>query len=248
MDEAQKRRAKRKKFPLPNIRMKFENEIAVLKACVEFSKYGSKPVTYKDLKIPGIHLKNIPSELVFLNSINLLNKGGKRGEYIPTPEAISFVISLNEGKVEEAKRILANVLRTSWFGELVLKSLKIKEEITLDDLTKLLGGEAHIDSKSDVSAIKRLFEWLEYAEIVELESDKIKLKADKIPDKVQVVEQERIEKFEEQEKVGKTSEITINLSFLIDPKAADEKDLKEIAKKIKDLIQEIKKELKNEKF
>ncbi len=238
------KRREKKKRPLPNIRLKLENEIAVLKACVEFSKYGTEPVTYKDLKIPGIHPTNISLELVFLSSINLLNPGSKRGEYIPTPEAVNFVSKLNEGKVEEAKRVLAEVLRTTWFGDLVLKSLKIKEEPTLNELIEVVGKEAHVDLKSDLRAIKRLLEWLKYADIIESEGEKVRLKADTIQ------EPEHVERIEKSERVEKSGEITINLSFLIniDLRTTDEEDLKEIAKKIKGLIREIRKELKEENF
>ncbi len=238
-----RRKRDEKRRPLPNIRLKLENEIAVLKACVEFSKYGTEPVTYKDLKIPGIHPNNISLELVFLSSINLLNLGSKRGEYTPTPEAVNFVNKLNEGKVKEAKKVLAEVLRTTWFGDLVLESLKIKEELTLNELIKVLGKDAHVDLKSDLRAIKRLFEWLEYAGIIELKGDKVRSKADTIQ------EPDHVGKIEKSERVEKASEIIINLSFLIniDPSTTKE-DFKEIAKKIKGLIQEIRKELKEENF
>lgn len=196
------------------------------------------------MKIPGIYPTNISSELIFLSSINLLNLGSKRGEYIPTTGAVNFVSKLNEGKVKEAKMVLAMVLRTTWFGDLVLKSLKIKEELTLNGLVDVVGKEAHANLKSDLRAIKRLFEWLEYAGIIELEGDKVRLKADTIQ------EPEHVERIEKPERVKKDGEITINLSFLIniDLRTTDEEDFKEIAKKIKGLIQEIRKELKERNF
>ena len=45
-----KRKTKSKKYPLPEARLKFEEELKVLKALVEYSNKGKEPVSNKDVE------------------------------------------------------------------------------------------------------------------------------------------------------------------------------------------------------
>jgi len=234
-DNQKKMMRSKKKFSLPQKRMSFENELAVLKGVVEFSEKGNKPVTYKDIKIPGVCLTNVSSELSFLRSIDFLRDGDKRGTYIPTPQAINFVNNLNWNKEAEAKRILRQMLLKAWFGNLTIRLLKIKE-LSIEDLISELGKEAMADPKKDRKSIERLIEWLKYAEIIEISEDnKVNLK-EAIPTIVEVEKPQIKSVMEKESKMA----ININLLFLVEVNSQTKKeDIIKIIKTIKSAIQEV---------
>ena len=234
-DNQKKMMRSKKKFSLPQKRMSFENELAVLKGVVEFSERGNKSVTYKDIKIPGVCSTNVSSELSFLRSIDLLRDGDKRGTYIPTQQAINFVNNLNWNKEVEAKRILRQMLLKTWFGNLTIGLLKIKE-LSIEGLISELGKEAMADPKKDRKSIERLIEWLKYAEIIEISEDnKVNLK-EAIPTIV------KVEKPQIKSVIEKESKMTININllFLVEVNSQTKKeDIIKIIKTIKNAIQEV---------
>lgn len=234
-----KKRTKRK-YPLPEKRIKFENEIDILKGVVEFSDKGDQPVSYKDIKI-GLSPSAISSELTFLESINIINKE-KWGKYLPNQEAIEFVNNLNLGNEKEAKKILRNILINTWFGKLAFKLLNIKKECDINTFISELGKESAADPKKDKKAVKKLVEWLKYAEIIEIgEDNQVKLKVSK-PTKE--AEKEIVEMARKEEKAKSEediSRISINITFLIQVNSqTKEDDIKKLIQTIKDIIQEIK--------
>ncbi len=237
VDETKDKMRINRKYPLPRADMSFENEIAVLKAIVEFSNRGKKAVTYKDVKVPKVSAARISSELNFLESINILKQGDKRGEYLPSQEIIEFVDNLNWGKEAEAKIVLRQLLINTWFGDLTVKLLNVKE-VSVDELIAELGKEATADPKRDKKGVTRLVEWLKYADILEIdENNEVRFKeAIQLPPAVKVEKQEIKSITEKESKIA----ININISFLIevDPQTKKE-DIIKLIKKIKDAIREI---------
>ena len=226
------------KYPLPNAEMKFENEIAILKAIVEFSNKGKRAITSKDVKVPGVSRPRIGGMLKFFESINLLTKVDKKGEYQPCRELIDFVNNLNRGKEEKAKEILRQILLKTWFGDLTVKLLRVKE-LSIDDLIVELGTEAMANPKKDKKKITRLIEWLKYADILEIdENNKVKIKKVKISQlPTREVEKQQIKLVREKE--SKTA-ININVSLLIEVNSQTKKeDIVKIIKMIKNAIREI---------
>ncbi|MCD6371832.1 MAG: hypothetical protein J7L39_03895 [Candidatus Aenigmarchaeota archaeon] len=228
-----------KKYPLPRADMSFENEIAVLKAIYEFSNRGKKPITYKDVRVPKVSPTRISSEFNFLASINLIAQGKKRGEYIPTKEIIEFVNNINWDKETEAKGIIRKILLNTWFGNMTVRLLKVKE-LSLDELISELGKQAVADPKKDKKGVKRLIEWLKYAEIIDVDNNKVKLKkATQIPQK-ETKEEIEVSKIIPSEKEKLPESIGINVSFMIkiDPDTKKEEIIKTI-KTIKDVLKEL---------
>ncbi len=229
-----------KKFSLPQAGMSFENEIAVLRAIFEFSNKGKKAIMYRDIKIPGVSPNRISSELNFFESIKLLNKGDKRGKYLPSKKLIEFINNLIWNRESEAKNILKEILLETWFGNLTKQLLNIKE-ISLDDLISQLGKESFADPKKDKRTIERLIEWLKYAEIIEVDkNNKVKLK--EILEPIKNVKETPTEIIKEEKlNYKRRKEISINISFLIEINSQTNKEeIKKIIKTIKEAINETK--------
>ena len=237
-DNKTKRTRPKRKYPLPNAEMKFENEIAILRAIVEFSNKGEKTIISKDVKVPRVSRPRIGGMLKFFESINLLTKVDKQGEYKPCRELIDFVNNLNWGKEEKAKEILRQILLKTWFGDLTVKLLRVKE-LSIDDLIAELGTEAMANSEKDKKKITRLIEWLKYTDILEIdENNKVKIKKVEIS-QLPATEVEKHQINPVREKESKTA-ININVSLLIEVNSQTKKeDIVKIIKAIKNAIQEI---------
>ncbi len=233
-----KRMITKRKHPLPGADMRFENEIAILKASVEFSNKGEKVITYKDVKVPGVQPTRISNMLKFFESIKLLTKVNKPSGYKPSKELIDFINNLNWNKEEEAKEILRQRLLETWFGDLAVRLLRVKD-ISIDDLTAELGKESMADPNKDKKKVTRLINWLKYADILEIdENNKVKIKKVEISQlPTTEVEKQQIRPVRKEE--SKTA-ININLSFLIEVNSqTKEEDVVKIIKTIKNAIQEI---------
>lgn len=240
MDETKKETKKSRidrKYLLPTSGMSFENELAVLKAIVEFSSGGKKAITYKDVKVLKVTATRISSELKFLASINALKKGNKRGEYLPLQEIINFVNNLKWNKERDAKNILRQLLLNTWFSNLTVKLLNVKET-SVKNLVAEIGREAMADPEKDKKSVNRLIEWLKYADILEIdENNKVKLKKDIQPPPRVEAEKQQIKPMVEK---GSKIAININVSFLIEVDSQTKKeDIVKIIKMIKDSLQEI---------
>lgn len=170
------RKRTKRKYSLPEAKLKLEKEIQVLKAFVEHSDKGEKAVSYRDIR--GVANKaSVSSELAFFADAGLAVKE-KGSKYVPTKKVIEFVKHA-EWDEEGAKNILKQILLNTWFGELTKKILKTTGHKKLKDLIKELGITAEADNKKDEKAIRRLIEWLEYAGIVEIDGNEdVSLKDD----------------------------------------------------------------------
>jgi len=234
-----KRKRIRRKHSLPRGDIKFENEIAILKGFVEFSNKGKKPVKYDEIRVIKVHKTIISSELNFFADIGLAEKV-KGSRYRPTSKTIDFVNNLNWGKEKKAKNVLRSVLLDCWFGKLVSKLLTISVEVTVDDLIQELGIEAEADPEKDKKSVERLVEWLEYANVIEMdENKKVTLKQDSIlaPEEVQETTIETTKKEEKQ--LQKISKAEISISFLVQVTPQTKKEeIEKIIKIIKEVIRE----------
>ncbi|HEC76410.1 MAG TPA: hypothetical protein ENI33_04020 [Thermoplasmatales archaeon] len=127
-----------------------------------------------------------------------------------------------------------------WFGKLVTKLLTISAEITVDDLIQELGVEAEADPEKDKKSVERLVEWLEYANVIEIdENKKVRPKQDLIlaPEEMQETAIETTKKEEKQlQKIFKT-EVSISFLVQVTPQTKKE-EIKKIFKTIKEAIRE----------
>ena len=241
----------KRKYPLPRADMSLEKEIDVLKGLVQFSNKGDQPVKYDEIKIPKIHPTRVSAELKFLASIGLAERKAK-GIYVPTSKAIEFVNTLNWKKEEDATQIIKEVISKSWFGDLVIKMLNITKEASLGNIISELGKTVEGDPKKDVKAIKRLVEWLKYAEIIEIDENEIvHLKevstsqnveeksppAEKIESVSKTIMEEEMVKSEGLEKVQKGILLNLTINLQIDSNTDIER-IREIIRVIKKYLVE----------
>lgn len=80
------------KYPLPSKRISFETQLDLIKAYVVVSKDGKEPVNYNSFKsLVDLHPTVISSNNEFFENIGLIKEvKGKRGNYLPTEEAIKL--------------------------------------------------------------------------------------------------------------------------------------------------------------
>jgi len=89
----------------------------------------------------------------------------KRGYYVPKLEIINFSRSLPWDQ-ENAKRSLREILKNTWFGDLVIKKFELKASYPESELVNSLGRESGaLDDQA--TSLKRLIELLEYSEIIQ---------------------------------------------------------------------------------
>lgn len=229
-----KRKRLKRKYSLPRADITLEREIEILKGLVTFSEDGKKPVKYNEITI-GIHPTAISTELNFFASINIAEKK-KGGKYIPTQFAKEFITTLDWNE-QNGKEMVGNFLLATWFGKIVNNMLTIKRELDINNLISELGRIAKADPKSDRKAIKRLLEWLQFGEVIEIgENGIVKLKR-----RARL----KVEKPEEKLVIRKEEEIIsphkgkINILFVVEitPETKQE-DIKKIIKAIKNGLKE----------
>lgn len=73
----------------------------------------------------------------------------------------------------KSKSLFKKILSNTWFVELTRKILKVKHNIKIDGLIKELGRECNADPSKDIRALKRLVEWMKWANIIKEEEEKI---------------------------------------------------------------------------
>jgi hypothetical protein len=159
----------KRKYPLPRSDISFGREIQLIKAIAEFSEKGCKTIDYKSVKI-GIHPTAISSELQYFESLGLVKKE-KNGKYSVDAKVIEFVDNLNWNKELEAKEILRNIVKESWFGSLTIKIIKIKGKVKKGELLSELGKEAGAHPVKDKKSIERLIEWMKYSELINIDEN-----------------------------------------------------------------------------
>jgi len=254
MEEKNEKKIKRKrikrKYSLPETRLSFEKELDVLKALVEFSQKGEKPILWQDIQGIGTQTY-MSSELSFFADAGLAIKE-KGSKYLPTSEVIEIVNNLEWSDEKTAKNILKKVLSRSWFGELVIKILSVVKEKSLDEIIKELGKTAEANPEKDEKAIKRLVKWLKYAEIIDIDENNIvhikdvptsKKEEDLPPDKKtesmpEMTTEKEMMKTEEIKNIQKEILLNLTINLQIDSTSDIEK-FREIIRIIKkDLVED----------
>jgi len=210
-----------------------KNEFKVIKGLVEYSDRGSRPISYKDIKI-GLDTSNISKELPFLESIGLASQVS-RGKYLPTEECKEFVKELDWNE-EDAKRRLANLLSKSWFGQITLKLLKINESTDKDTLIGLLGKENEADPRKHKKALERLVEWMTWAGLLREEDGTLFLALR--PERPSEGMREKMKTQEISPPRVESIEFQVHLVISMTPEMTKEK-LKELLTIIKEAINEI---------
>jgi hypothetical protein len=150
------------KKALPDLNVKkLEDHYKVLTAYCKRSDNGKQGLKYTDFNglIQGLQITRISGLNSFFKETGFIKHvEGQKGVYLPTQELIDYQIKKewNEG---EAKKIMANILKNSWFFQNVRMHLSINKEATEEALIQSLASEsgAPIEYRP---ALKILLEYL----------------------------------------------------------------------------------------
>jgi predicted transcriptional regulator len=79
-------------YPLPSYKLSFEKHFEIIKAFVELSKGGERPVSWGDFKgLVSVDSHYVSANMKFFESIGLIRTAEKeKGKYYPTEEAVKF--------------------------------------------------------------------------------------------------------------------------------------------------------------
>lgn len=134
---------------------------------------GTKELSYNDFSSNslGFDNKRVSSNNNFLEEIGIIKKGSKASTYLLTEKGISLAEAFNYKKEGEAKKILATIIKDTWIYESAHRLLCLNENVSTEDIIIEL---AH-DSKADLVIHRRrllpLIDYLEFAELIEIDSD-----------------------------------------------------------------------------
>ena len=172
-DEQQKPLTKKSKpvEVLPSARIKFENQLDLLRAYAAASSEGQKTVSNKDVA----NLVNLAESTVslgnaFFSETGLIIKAG--GGYYPSSEVLNYH-QAHKWQPEKASEKLAPLLRGSWFSQCLTPSLEMRDLDERDALAKL-AEKAKVDP-SRKAQLRMLVDYLEVAGIIERKNDHIAL-------------------------------------------------------------------------
>ena len=156
---------------LPSLRLSIEKQIEILKAFATYYSEYSKGATYSEISnLTGFYATNVSGSLKFWNSIGILRQN--ESTYEPTPALIDFNDKIQLDN-DEAWKVLKSALSDQWFVTQTKLKFRIKSEISLDDLIKLLGGIAKVpDNKNNTQSLKYIVDLLELCKIIAKQENK----------------------------------------------------------------------------
>jgi hypothetical protein len=161
-------------YPLPSYQLNFEKHFEIIKAFVELSKDGKKPVSWRDFKgLVSVDPHRVSENIKFFESIGLIRVAEKeRGKYYPTEETIRF-LKAKVWKEEEAKNILRQLVVNSWFWQNTKQLLNVRNgKCSKDELIRKLGIDSGASEKH-LSSLNILIEYLKYVELIKEENGTI---------------------------------------------------------------------------
>lgn len=218
-----------------------ETLIQVLKTYVIGTKNGESPIDYQEVaSISGLNPSTVSGCNKFFEENGMLILR-KRGMYVPSQEIVNFSREL-PWDVENAKRKLRNVLKRTWFGELVLKKFELNTSYKESELISSLGKEAGaLDDQ--MASLKRIIELMEYSELIQRiqDTDQYTLESELpsfIPANIQADQIDTLKISDKPEEMSSSSiKYTINLNVNIPEKIDADyvNNLEDLLKRLKNL-------------
>ncbi len=153
------------KYVLPSERHPFSVHYDVVRRFISLSKNGAEAVGARQVEGAGIPVQSASMNVRFMRSVGLLAVKGRRGRYIPTPEAIRFVNALSVSK-DRARPILRGLLSDMWFTELVRTLLSQRPVMSEDQLVGELALAAQTDRVRKGDALRVIVDYLVDAAIL----------------------------------------------------------------------------------
>jgi len=91
---------------------------------------------------------------------------------LPSERLIEFINKLEWKKSEEAKEILRVLLKEKWFSDYLSKLIRLRGKMTRNEIIDELGVKIGTKrSRNVLRRLNRLFEWIEYSEIISESTD-----------------------------------------------------------------------------
>lgn len=156
------------KQPLPDARItKLENIIDTIKAYDELSSRGTKALKYSDFKgYVNFSIQYVSGLNKFLEYLGLVERvTGQQGHYKPSQELINYSERVEWKQDDEAKKIMANIFNKTWFFESARKAIKLRKDVTQQDLIQILGIDSGATQQHKTS-LKIVIELLVYANLI----------------------------------------------------------------------------------
>ncbi|MBU7047657.1 MAG: hypothetical protein HXS54_14580 [Theionarchaea archaeon] len=163
-------------YILPYQSPQISRQLEILKAYCILSEERKNPVGYKEVsdltKISEISISGNNKFFVYTGFLEEIDR-----KYVPSEKLLEFMNKLEWKKEDEAKNILRQMLAKTWFIDSLSRLMQFRGEMSRDDIISELGAKAGVKrSKSNMQRLNRLFEWIEYAEIIlESSSDTYKM-------------------------------------------------------------------------
>lgn len=165
--------ARRPRYPVPTDRMKFDTQVAALRALCTGSRGGQDPVDADKLStLLSVSAATAGLNNNFFVSVHLAEKRG-RGSYLPTKMALDFHNKWSFNR-KEAPLLLAPAFADSWFLDAVKQRVEMGADVTVESMIETLAGEAQTDS-TYATQYGFLLDWLEYAGLITTEGGIVRL-------------------------------------------------------------------------
>jgi len=159
-------------FILPYQSPQITKQIDILRAYYMLSEEGKKTVEYKEIaEAAGISDVLVSGNHKFFMYCGFLES--TNGGYLPSEQLVEFMNRLEWKKLEEAKRLIRKFFEKKWFLDHLLKLMKSRGKMSKDEIINELGIKAGVKrSQNNIRRLNRLFEWIEYAEIISESNDR----------------------------------------------------------------------------
>lgn len=168
-EEAEKRSRVRlkPKLPLPDSKTPFEKHFEILRGYVVGSKEGKVAVSYRDFKgLVTVSPERVSGNNKFFAHVGLIQEAGKtRRKYCPTQKTVELCNALKWNE-QEAKKILAEIMSSSWFWNSANVLLQVRERATKEELVSKLGYDSGADPRKHLSSLNVLLDYLTYAGLI----------------------------------------------------------------------------------
>jgi hypothetical protein len=155
---------------LPTSRISFAKQLDLLRAYAAASGASTKPVSLSDVApIVGMASSTISLASPFFNSVGLITRTD--GGFVPADAVISFA-QMHQWEPGKAGRELKELLRPSWFAEVLMPRLSfgaLREEESL----AIISGSAGATPKARPQ-LRMVVEYMEVAGLIERDGDLVR--------------------------------------------------------------------------
>ena len=223
--------------PLPSSGISFERQLKMLRAYVNASDGGAKPVSLDRIAaVTQVSRFTVSSCNRFFDASNFVSR--EKNGYKPTEGLVSFVKQLPWNE-ERAKSFLRSMMEDTWYKKELSVLFGTNPIMATEELVIALGSTvgARPDQKT---SLETLVKFIVYAELVKVDTDtgKLSLVDEAIRPESEVSLQEVVPRLEEKQvKVGgvtTTFAVNLNLTLDITSGTADEH-----VKKIKEILERL---------